>query len=547
MVQKCSKSRLSRVFVQSDTYSITNQARSPQNKQPDPRYIRSIWLLKPDVMSHRFSSHLAQSGIVDDMPGMYTDQSQMLFPEMFNFPNGLELLGVPARDDSVSGSKLGATPNWTRVSDGQQSHEWSLNSIAPKYISNEFSGGAQNMAVGGGMQFNSMGIVKEGNMQTLHNLHAQADTMQLCLMNPGNGEYSGLGLPISTNMGISNPSNAVQHHHSGMSSQKHYGELAHQFPTFTRSISADGGVEQLPTNTRESPQTPWQSRINELLLLPGGNGNLQNNQFATSQLNNTLNWANGQVGSSAYNSTQWNEEPLEAKVAGAFGSRDDRFAQGLALSLSSNSQIRVQPLETRRLISAQDMVSRLQASSDVKSKPVDVKGTNGFGWFSSYNSNRSDGILLSAKGSAFLTPHAADSVHANMGTSELVATRYGVLLENPKYMKVTQELFDELSNLVGLGYTTISSTVSKQDRQKLQDNSSLGNRNIHDPASVSAGPKVGFSIPATATPSSSTVPTEMHNAKDQRISSGDLLALQKRKKELLWLLDEVSFLIFHVC
>lgn len=489
-------------------------------------------------MSHRFSSNLNQSGIADDMPGMYADQSQMMFPEIFSFPNSIELLGVPARDDQgVSGSKLGAISNWSRVSDGQQSHEWPH--MAPKYISNEFSGGTQNMAVGGSMQFNSMGgMVKEGNMQTLHNLQAQADAMQLCLMNPGNGEYSGLGLP--TNMGISNPSNGVEHHQTGMNSQKHYGELANQFSTFSQSISADGNIEQLPTNTRESPQTPWQSRVNELHLLPGGNGSLQNNQFATSQLNNTLNWANRHAGSSPYNSTQWNEEPVEAKVAGAFGSRDDRFAQGLALSLSSNSQIQVQPLETRRPISAQDMVSRLQANADVKSKSVDVKGTNGFGWFSSYNSAGSDGILMPAKGSAFLTPRAADSVHANMGTSELAAARYGVLLENPKYMKVTQELFDELSNLVGIGDTTINSTViSNQDRHKLQKNSSFGSRNIHDPVSVSAGPKVGFYNPINATPSSSTVPTEMRNAKEQRISSGDLLALQKRKKELLWLLDEV--------
>lgn len=484
-------------------------------------------------MSHRFSSHLTQSGIVDDMPGMYSDQSQMMFPEMFNFPNGLELLGVPGRDDGVSGSKLSATPNWTRVSDGQQSHEWSLHSIAPKYITNEFSGGA----VGGSMHFDSMGIVKEGsNLQTVHNMHAQADhTMQLCLMNPGNGEYSGLGLPISTNMGIPNSSNA------GMNSQKHYGELAHQFPTFSRSTSADGGVEQLPTNARESPHTPWQStRVNELHLLPGGNGNLQNNQFATSQLRNTLNWANRQAGSSTYNSTNWNEEPLETKVVGGYGSRDDRFAQGLALSLSSNSQIQVQPLETRRLISAQDMVSRLQASADVKSKQMEVKPTNGFGWFSSYNSIGSNGILSSAKGSAFLVPPAADSVHANMGTSEIAATRYGVLLENPKYMKATQELFDELSNMVGMVDATISSTVSNKNRYRLQENSnSIANRSMYDPASVSASSKVGFSIPAAAAPSSSTVPTEMRNAQEQRISSGDLLALQKRKKELLWLLDEV--------
>lgn len=468
-------------------------------------------------MSHRFSSHLTQSGIVDDMPGMYTDQSQMMFPEMFNFPNGLELLGVPGRDDSVAGSKLSATQNWsTRVSEGQQSHEWSLNSIAPKYITNEFSGGAQNM---GSMHFDSMGIVKEGNL----NLHGQADhTMQLCLMNPGNGEYSGLALPISTNMGISNPSNG------GMSSQKHYSEFSHHFPT----------------NARESPHphTPWQStRVNELHLLPGNNGNLQNNQFATSQLNNSINWANRQAGSSSspYNSTHWNEEPLETKVAGAFGSRDDRFAQGLALSLSSNSQLQVQPLETRRLISAQDMVSRLQASADVKSKQVEVKPTNGFGWFSSYNSVGSDGILSSAKGSAFFIPPATDSVHANMGASEVAATRYGVLLENPNYMKATQELFDELSNMVGIGDAAINNTVSKQNRYRLQENSSIGNRTIHDPASVSPGSKFGFSIPAAAAPSSSTVATEMRNSQEQRISSGDQLALQKRKKELLWLLDEV--------
>lgn len=528
-------------FVRSNTYSITNQERLPQNKYRDPRQSHSIWVLKPYVMSHRFSSHLTQSGIAEDMAGMYADQPQMMYPDMFSFPNGIELLGVPARDDSVSGSKLSAIPNWTRVSDGQQSHEWSLSSMGPKYMSNEFSSGTQHMAVGGSMQFNSMGMVKEGNMQTLHNnLQAQADAMQLCLMNPGNGEYSGLGLPISTNMGISNPSNGVEHQQTGMTSQKHYGELAHQFSTFTQPISADGSIEQLPTNTRESPQTPWQSRVSELLLLPGGNGSLQNNQFATSQLNNTLNWANRHAGSSPYNSTQWNEEPVEAKVAGAFGSRDDRFAQGLALSLSSNSQIQVQSTEARRPISAQDMVSRLQASADVKSKSVDVKGTNGFGWYSPYNSAGSDGILMPAKGSAFLAPPATDSVHANMGTSELVAARYGVLLENPKYMKATQELFDELSNLVGIGDTTINSTtVSKQNQHILQKNSSFGSRNIHDPVSVSAGPKVGLYIPATATPSSSTVPTEMRNAKEQRISSGDLLALQKRKKELLWLLDEV--------
>eukprot|EP01018_Ginkgo_biloba_P032014 Gb_15916 [translate_table: standard] len=500
-----------------------------------------------NLMSHQASPARRISG--DEMPVYDT---HMMFSEMFNFPTGAELLGVPAKtatvlqhppsgDANVSGSKLTANQNlgnWRLLNAGQQSQSNSDWHLAPKYIPTATEYADQNVAVaGGGIQFNSLGVVKEGNM----GLHAaQADAMQLYLMNPANGDYSQQTHTSAANMLISNPSNGIGPSHvSENDHQKHFVEqLPLHFPPFPQPMSAEvtmpGSGNQvlgsnIPSNLREpiTSQTPWQSGVNELLLLPG-NGNLQNNQFVSQQLNSTMNWANNTryVAGSLSTSTQWSQETLEGKVA------EDRSGQGLSLSLSSNSQIQVQPFETR--FSSPDMVNRLnivQVSGDhaAKAKSEDVKG-----FFSSFSSRD--------HGKGFVNPmHAGASstmqLHMNSaaGPSGQIAG-YANVLRNSKYMRPAQQLLDEFCN-VGRGLKSTSTSKPKHT------NSFGAGHGIH---SATASVQFGGKLSTTT-----SVPTGTANdsgkALDQLIFSGDRLELQRRKAKLLSMLDEVDRRYRHYC
>uniref|UniRef100_A0A0D6QUC4 Homeobox domain-containing protein n=1 Tax=Araucaria cunninghamii TaxID=56994 RepID=A0A0D6QUC4_ARACU len=471
--------------------------------------------------TRRVPPHPAQAGVVDEMPGVYAAADTQMFSEIFNFPTGVELLGVPAKDDNVHGSKLNATnnSNW-RVSNGHQQ----------QYMSNDFAG--QNMATsGGGAQFREGNV----NMQGLHNVEA----MQLYLMNPANGDYSGAPTPPPANMVISFPHNISMDHQGSaeISSHKNYAEVPLQFPTFPHSMGSQGlGIDQVPSNVRES----WQGGgVNELLLLPtAGNGNLHNtttnhqhqHQFTAAQLNNnnTVNWANRHVGSLQQPVTsQWCEQALGTKVGDGFRSRDDRSAQGLSLSLSSNSQMQVQSFET------------------VKAKTQDVFNGAKLGNFS-----RSEGVL-SGRGIWNPNAHGGGSAHMNMGSTGAFAG----YLKHSKYMKPTQQLLDEFCNVAGKGVKNLHSGVpAKQDPHKFEEGkereSSFGGHHMASHSIAQTTRKIGSSVSISGnSAASAAAATGISNdsGKDQITFAVDRFELRRRKAKLLWMLDEVDRRYRHYC
>lgn len=334
------------------------------------------------------------------MPGVYNAGPQM-FNEIFNFPTGVELLGVPAvKEDGVASSKLSS--NWRGVS-----------------ISN--NGGHQQ-------QQYDYSYGSFGNAQKDGNLNMQGlDAMQLYPAN--GGEYSGPAISFN--------SNDRGHQSSEINS------MQFQIPGFPQSMANQGicSVEQVPSSS-----VSWQSGagLNELLLLPTGNNghgnnllnqnNNHNHQFAPpGQLNNSANWGNNSVHPPS--SSQWSEQsqsPMEGKLGEGFRRRDDRSVQGLSLSLSSNSQVQVQPFDTNRLINPpHDLVNRIQSNSDVKNKSMDILNASKVGLFS-----RSEGILA---GKGYWNPTSGS------------AGQFSGLLKHSKFMRPTQQLLDEFCNVAGKG------------------------------------------------------------------------------------------------
>ncbi|KAH9302881.1 hypothetical protein KI387_014464 [Taxus chinensis] len=261
------------------------------------------------------------------MPDGYTAGPQML-NELFNFPTGVELLGVPtAKDDGVQGSKLNSDSNW-RV----------LNPY-------EYACG-----------FNTQ---KDGNLNM-----QSVEAMSLLNQAKYGGDYSG------------HESNGVidRHPRSNPVDSTHF-----QLPGFLQSLISQGlyNPEQAPSGDS------WQKGdgVNELLLLPTSNGNLlqNSNHFAPK---NTVNWANSSI-QRVPSSSKWCEpSPMTA--------RGERSLQGLSLSLSSNSQVQMQRFDANRPISSHDIVYRVQASADAKNKSADILHGSQVGFFSSLS--RSEGV-----------------------------------------------------------------------------------------------------------------------------------------------------------
>ncbi|GLJ22992.1 hypothetical protein SUGI_0433740 [Cryptomeria japonica] len=441
-------------------------------------------------MSQQTRRFSAEAGVVAEMPGVYTAGPQM-FNEIFNFPTGVELLGVPAvKEDGVASSKLNSNnSNWRGVSNGhQQQYDYSYGSFS----------NAQ----------------KEGNlnMQGL-------DAMQLYPAN--GGEYSGPAISFNSN-------SAIDRHQSS-----EINSMQFQIPGFAQSMANQGicTIEQVPSSVS------WQSGagLNELLLLPTGNNahgtsllNNNNHQFAApQQLNNSANWGNNSVQTS---SSQWCEQsPMETKLGEGFRRRDDRSVQGLSLSLSSNSQVQVQPFDTNRLIPSHDLVNRLQANPDVKNKSMDVLNASKVGLFSPLS--RSEG-LLSGKG--YWNPNSGSS------------GQFTGYLKHSKYMKPTQQLLDEFCNVAGKG---VKGKVPKQNNPKPERESYNISRSIAQ-MGQKVEPSVSRSVTSTVAGSGIISNDSMNGNlmnKDGPSFSGDRFELRRRKAKLLWMLDEVERRYRHYC
>eukprot|EP01018_Ginkgo_biloba_P034446 Gb_39741 [translate_table: standard] len=513
--------------------------------------------------SRGYPGHSTQANIGDEMP-MY--DAHMIPSEMFNFPTGAELLAVPPKgiilqqasnDDgserpSVIGTasypssghlKSNVNPNlgsWKSLNT-QPNSDWSLKYIQGLPNASASAYGGQNtiaapLVVAGGMQ---SGVVKEGTASP--SLHAQADAMQLYLMNPGYAGY-----PESQSSASMHPPNDIAN--QGQETHKHFVEVPLHFPTFQQNaipmvaeVSSGGSqglcIAQLPSNPRESTQNPWPSGGNELVLLPSY-GNTQNGQYVSSRFNNTMSWTNRQGGSLP--NAQWSQEPfVEGKVGDGYRAEQlsvgrDRSGQGLSLSLSSHqpSEMQLQQFEAR--FGSSEMANRasfLQAATDGKAKSEELfnrQGTNSLGYFSSYPRDvipgKGYGNPIQGVGGG-----SAMELHMNVGPLGPF-TGYASVLKNSKYLKPAQQLLDEFCN-VGRG---LQSNMAKQKLSKphgwVERSSSVKSE---------SGGKIGNLCAASSSTNYTSADTTNESAMEHSIYSGDRFEIQRRKSKLLSMLEEL--------
>lgn len=531
--------------------------------------------------SRGYSGHPTQANTGDEMP-MY--DAGMLSSEMYNFPTGAELLGVPPKgivlqqassedgsnrpsamgavsyssfghsNSNFSGSKASIVPNlgnWKSLNTSSNS-DWPIKFIhgLPNAPSGAYGG--QNpiatplVLAGGGLQ---TGVVKDGNLAASTNIHSQADAMQLYLMNPAYAGYPENSPPAA--MHPSNDTVANQ----GQESQKHIVEVPLQFPSFqqnalpmvaevatTSTVGSQGFCfAQLPSNLRESAQSQWPSGGNELVLMPSY-GNIQNGQYLPPRLNNAMNWGNRQAGSLP--NSQWNQEPfVEGKVEDGFRTEQlsvgrDRSGQGLSLSLSSHqpSEMQLQQFEAMT-----GRTNVLQVATDDKGKSEELfnrPGTNSSAYFSSYSK---DGIPGKGYGNPVQGGGGGSTMVLHMNVGPLGPfTGYASVLKSSKYLKPAQQLLDEFCNVGGQHQ---SNNMPKEKLSKPQagwvDRSSGGGSVVQNSLDIKSdiSGKMGDSCAAASTTFAPGETSE--SGMEQLAYSGDRFEIQRRRTKLLSMLEEV--------
>eukprot|EP00249_Psilotum_nudum_P024172 c29112_g1_i1 orf=963-4007(+) len=509
----------------------------------------------------------------------------------YNFPTGAELLFAPAKDprclySSASDIASECACSGQSPSQGDFSSQSSVTSIKstnwggagrqlkpantssdqgvslPNGSSRLLSSNVGNNFLAGSCPFEATNN-REGNMATyLPGSNVQADAMHtLYLMNPSYAGYSDVS--NSGNMVLISPSAGVgQSIPLASSGQQHYigftlppvlaqSPLAQQSPITALANSTIGNQNPstvFPGRPANNSYNSWTGGVNELSFVPSNDvSQVPESLTRISSVNS------GQQ--SASDVSQYNlkrqsvsvlheqQTPmLQSEVALGLNVENAQVSsgpgQGLSLSLSPQppSAIELQPFHMQPTESDISSCPALpHTSSGDNTQRGDRFPNRWVGNLSSFRASSRDGVLGTGYQNSLSSAGLNRQPHMESGST--MGTWSGGFLLNSKYLKVAQQLLDEVVS-VGKGIRT-SSALKNTRLQSWIGHSSIIDGSFGKSRIFSDTPAKDGAAAASSMPNSTSV-CNQNNENITDLTTAERQELQMKKAKLMAMLEEVD-------